>query len=58
VEAEEVRVLSSEQLAVFLAIVHPRHRLFFELLASTGLRVSEAIALHGGTCTWTDRGRT
>jgi integrase len=45
VEAEEVRVLTRDQLGAFLSIVHPRHRLFFELLASTGLRVSEAIAL-------------
>ena len=44
-DAEQVRVLTREQLSTFLAIVHPRHRLFFELLASTGLRVSEAIAL-------------
>jgi hypothetical protein len=32
-------------LAAFLTVVHPRHRMFFRLLAATGLRVSEAIAL-------------
>ena len=40
-----LKVLSTEQLATFLRIVHPRHRLFFQLLAATGLRISEAIAL-------------
>jgi integrase len=45
VEAEDVRVLTRDQLAGFLAVVHSGHRLFFELLAATGLRVSEAIAL-------------
>jgi integrase len=44
-DAEQIRVLTREQLSTFPRIVHPRHRLFFELLASTGLRVSEAIAL-------------
>lgn len=44
-DAGQIRVLTREQLSTFLQIVHPRHRLFFELLASTGLRVSEAIAL-------------
>jgi integrase len=42
---DEVRPLSFRQLADFLAHVNPRHRLFFALLASSGLRVSEAIAL-------------
>ena len=41
-----MRALTREQLTVFLSVVDVRHRLFFELLAaSTGLRVSEAIAL-------------
>jgi len=44
-EEEDVRALSREQLAAFLAVVHPRHRLLFRVLAATGLRVSEAIAL-------------
>jgi integrase len=39
------RALTHEQLASFLVVVDPRWRLFFELLASTGLRVSEAFAL-------------
>jgi integrase len=42
---EEVKVFSREQLAAVLAMAPERHRLFFELLASTGLRISEAIAL-------------
>lgn len=45
VEHEDVRAFTRAQLAAFLAIVHPAHRLFFELLAATGVRVSEAIAL-------------
>jgi integrase len=44
-EDEEVRPLSREQLRDFLALVNPRHRLLFELLASCGLRISEAIGL-------------
>ena len=44
-EEEDARALSREELAAFLAIVNPRHRLFFRLLASTGLRISEAVAL-------------
>jgi integrase len=41
---EEVKVFSREQLAAVLAVAPERHRLFFELLAATGLRISEAIA--------------
>ena len=44
-EAEEVRPLTRDQLAVFLAVMHPRHRLLFRFLAATGLRISEAIAV-------------
>jgi integrase len=42
---QEVKVFSREQLAAVLAMAPDRHRLLFELLASTGLRISEAIAL-------------
>ena len=42
---EEVKVFSREQLAAVLAMAPERHRLLFELLAATGLRISEAIAL-------------
>jgi integrase len=41
----EVRAMTREQLAIFLAVVHPAHRLLFEMLASTGLRISEAVGL-------------
>jgi integrase len=44
-EAEEVRAFTREQVAAFLDVVHPRHRPFFRLLASTGLRISEAVAI-------------
>ena len=45
---EEVRALSREQLETLLAILPESWRLFFTLLAATGLRVSEAIALRWG----------
>jgi integrase len=44
-EDDEVRVLTAEQLAGFLLVVDSRHRPLFLLLAATGLRISEAIAL-------------
>jgi len=44
-EEDEVKVFSREQLSAVLAMAPERHRLLFELLASTGLRISEAIAL-------------
>ena len=45
VEDEDTRAMTSEQLAALLAVIPSRHRLFFRLLAATGLRISEAIAL-------------
>jgi integrase len=44
-EFDERRFLTNEQLAALLAEVPDGWRPFFEVLASTGLRVSEAIAL-------------
>ena len=44
-DGEDVRAFSREQLAAFLELVHPRHRTMFRLLAATGLRVSELLAL-------------
>ena len=41
----KARALTREQLAAFLLVVDPRWRLLFELLAATGLRISEALAL-------------
>jgi integrase len=41
----DVRPLTRDQLRMFLNVVHPRHRLLFELLASTGLRIGEAVGL-------------
>ena len=40
-----MRALTREQLDAFLELVHPRRRLMFRFLASTGLRVSELLAL-------------
>jgi integrase len=37
--------MSREQLATVLALIPAKHRLFFRLLAATGLRISEAVAL-------------
>ena len=45
---QELRVFTREQLDVVLRVVHPRHRLMFEFLASTGLRWSELVALQWG----------
>jgi integrase len=42
---EEVKVFSRGQLAAVLAMAPERHKPLFELLAATGLRISEAIAL-------------
>jgi integrase len=44
-EEEKIKVFSREQLAAFLAMAPERHKLLFEVLASCGLRISEAIAL-------------
>jgi len=44
-ESEEIKVFSREQLAAILAMAPDRHRPLFELLASCGLRIGEAIAL-------------
>jgi integrase len=44
-EQQEVKVFSREQLAAVLAMAPDRHKLLFELLATTGLRISEAIGL-------------
>jgi integrase len=44
-EEDEVKVFSHEQLAAVLAMAPKRHKPLFELLASCGLRISEAIAL-------------
>lgn len=44
-EEAEVRALSTEQLDVLLRVMHPEYHTLFALLASTGLRVSEAFAL-------------
>jgi integrase len=42
---QEIKALTRVELAAFLAIVHPEWRVFFRLLAATGLRISEALAL-------------
>jgi integrase len=42
---EEVKVFSRDQLAAVLAMAPERHKPLFELLAATGLRISETIAL-------------
>lgn len=44
-EAEEVKALKRDELAMLLAVLPDRWRLFFRFLAATGLRISEAIAL-------------
>jgi integrase len=44
-EDEDAKVFTRAQLRTVLAVIHPRHRLMFELMAGTGLRISEVIAL-------------
>lgn len=44
-DPEDRRALTREQLAAFLDLVHPRHRLLFHVIAATGLRAGEALAL-------------
>jgi integrase len=44
-EEDEVKVFTREQLSAVLAMAPERHKPLFELLASCGLRISEAIAL-------------
>jgi integrase len=42
---DEIRVFTPGQLATVIGLAPERHRLLLELLAATGLRISEAIAL-------------
>src|SRR5207248_1086613 len=44
-DAEQTKAMSTEQLSTILALIPDRHRLLFRLLAATGLRISEVIAL-------------
>jgi integrase len=44
-DAQDVKAMNEAELGTLLALLPDRHRLFFAVLASTGLRVSEAIAL-------------
>ncbi len=44
-EEDEVKVFTREQLSAVLAMAPERHGPLFELLATSGLRISEAIAL-------------
>jgi integrase len=44
-EEDEVQAMSRSELATLLSLLPSRWRLFFWLLAATGLRISEAIAL-------------
>ena len=44
-DEQEIKVFSREQLAAVLAMAPEQYRLLFEVLAATGLRISEAVAL-------------
>jgi integrase len=45
IETEDVKALTEDELRTLLALMPERWRLFFRVLGSTGLRVSEAIAV-------------
>jgi integrase len=47
-EEGHARALTEPQLTMLLAVAPERHRLLFQLLAATGLRISEAQALRWG----------
>lgn len=44
-EEEQVKRMSTDELSTLLALIPDRHRLLFRVLAATGLRISEAVAL-------------
>lgn len=44
-DEEPVKALSRSQLSALLGMAPERHRLLFEVMASTGLRISEAVGL-------------
>jgi integrase len=44
-DEEEIKVFSREQLAAVLAMAPEHYKALFEVLAATGLRISEAVAL-------------
>lgn len=44
-EEDEIRTFTRQQLSTFLAMVGEEHQMLFTLLAASGMRISEAIAL-------------
>lgn len=46
-DAERVRPFPGETMELAVALIHPDHRLMFELLAATGVRRSELLAFEG-----------
>ncbi len=54
IEEDVVKTLTREQLRAFLLAVDPEWRLFFETVASTGARWSEAIAWRRRDLDWED----
>lgn len=47
-EEQVVKALTTDQLAMLLAVAPARHELLWRLLAATGLRIGEALALRWG----------
>jgi integrase len=50
-EDHDVRALTTDQLAALMLVAPAHHRLMFELLAASGLRISELVALRVGDLT-------
>ena len=44
-EEEQVKAMTTQEVSTLLALIPERHRLLFRVLAGTGLRISEAVAL-------------
>jgi integrase len=49
-EGHDARALSRDQLAAVVELIHPKHRLLVEFLATTGIRIGELLPLRWQDC--------